>query len=149
MLLGVGLGGFMDGILLHQIFQWHHMLSSVLPPDDMADLQVNMAWDGYFHLGVWAATVLGVLLMWSGGRRASTLPPGLWVVGMILLGWGAFNLVEGVVNHHILGIHHVRGWGPDPLWDVGFLATGPVLMVVGWKVARWARQGDRGVVRGL
>lgn len=27
-LLGLGLGGFVDGILLHQILQRHHMLSS-------------------------------------------------------------------------------------------------------------------------
>ena len=26
-LMGVGLGGFIDGILLHQILQWHHMLT--------------------------------------------------------------------------------------------------------------------------
>ncbi len=26
--LGVGLGGFVDGILLHQLLQWHHMLTS-------------------------------------------------------------------------------------------------------------------------
>ena len=28
LLLGIGLGGFVDGILLHQILQWHHMLTS-------------------------------------------------------------------------------------------------------------------------
>jgi uncharacterized membrane protein len=27
-LLGIGLGGFVDGIVLHQILQWHHMLTS-------------------------------------------------------------------------------------------------------------------------
>lgn len=26
-LLGLGLGGFFDGIVLHQILQWHHMLT--------------------------------------------------------------------------------------------------------------------------
>ena len=26
--LGIGLGGFLDGIVLHQILQWHHMLTS-------------------------------------------------------------------------------------------------------------------------
>ena len=25
--LGIGLGGFFDGIVLHQILQWHHMLT--------------------------------------------------------------------------------------------------------------------------
>ncbi|ELB87945.1 hypothetical protein Rwratislav_37287 [Rhodococcus wratislaviensis IFP 2016] len=27
-ILGIGLGGFVDGILLHQLLQWHHMLTS-------------------------------------------------------------------------------------------------------------------------
>ncbi|MCK1539441.1 DUF2243 domain-containing protein, partial [Bradyrhizobium sp. 176] len=26
-LLGLGLGGFFDGIVFHQLLQWHHMLS--------------------------------------------------------------------------------------------------------------------------
>jgi uncharacterized membrane protein len=26
-LMGIGLGGFIDGILLHQILQWDHMLT--------------------------------------------------------------------------------------------------------------------------
>ena len=30
--LGLGLGGFVDGITLHQIMQWHNMGSAVLPP---------------------------------------------------------------------------------------------------------------------
>jgi uncharacterized membrane protein len=27
-LIGFGVGGFVDGIVLHQILQWHHMLTS-------------------------------------------------------------------------------------------------------------------------
>ena len=27
-LFGLGLGGFFDGIILHQVLQWHHMLTS-------------------------------------------------------------------------------------------------------------------------
>jgi uncharacterized membrane protein len=33
-ILGVGLGGFVDGIVLHQVLQWHHLLSDGGPPDD-------------------------------------------------------------------------------------------------------------------
>ena len=44
-LLGLGLGGFVDGILLHQILQWHHMLSSAgVPPDNLANLEINTLW---------------------------------------------------------------------------------------------------------
>ena len=27
LLLGLGLGGFLDGILMHQVLQWHHLLT--------------------------------------------------------------------------------------------------------------------------
>ena len=49
---------------------------------------------------------------------------------------GSFNLVEGVIDHHILQIHHVRS-GPNELaWDITFLALGAVLLVGGWTLAR-------------
>lgn len=54
----------------------------------------------------------------------------------MLVGWGVFNLVEGVIDHHILQIHHVRA-GPNELaWDLAFLALGAVLLMGGWNLAR-------------
>jgi uncharacterized membrane protein len=54
----------------------------------------------------------------------------------MLVGWGLFNLVEGVIDHHILQIHHVRT-GPNELaWDLAFLAFGALLLAVGWAVSR-------------
>ncbi|HET8916238.1 MAG TPA: DUF2243 domain-containing protein, partial [Propionibacteriaceae bacterium] len=44
--LGVGLGGFVDGITLHQIMQWHNMGSALLPPTTMDAMAKNMLWDG-------------------------------------------------------------------------------------------------------
>jgi uncharacterized membrane protein len=43
------LGGFFDGVVLHQILQWHHMLGSMYPADSAAALQLNTFWDGLFH----------------------------------------------------------------------------------------------------
>jgi uncharacterized membrane protein len=137
-LLGIGLGGFLDGILLHQVLQWHHMLSSVLPPTDMHAMQVNMLWDGLFHLAVWVATLVGVFLVWAPGAEARPPRPQRWLLGLLLIGWGAFNLVEGLINHHLLGIHHVRGYGPDYVWDIGFLLTGPLLALLGGWLYRSA-----------
>ena len=55
----------------------------------------------------------------------------------MLFGWGAFNLVEGVVNHQILGLHHVReGAGHQTAYDLGFLALGGALLLAGWLLAR-------------
>ena len=57
--------------------------------------------------------------------------------GLLLAGWGAFNLVEGVIDHQILGIHHVRDDLGAPLgWDLAFLASGALLVAVGAALAR-------------
>jgi uncharacterized membrane protein len=46
---GLGLGSFFDGIVLHQILQWHHMLTSAgYPADTLGNLQFNVLWDGVF-----------------------------------------------------------------------------------------------------
>lgn len=142
-LLGIGMGGFLDGILLHQILQWHNMLSSVMPPTTMAAMKTNMLWDGFFHAFVWLVTLVGVLLLWSSARRAAVLPTGFWLVGLMLIGWGVFNFTEGLIDHQILGIHHVREWGPNPLWDYGFLLSGPLLATVGWMMTRLDAAHDR------
>jgi uncharacterized membrane protein len=58
---------------------------------------------------------------------------------MVLAGWGAFNLAEGLVDHQLLGIHHVRDDLGAPLgWDLAFLAFGVVLLLVGMAMARSA-----------
>lgn len=63
--LGVELGGFVDGILLHMILPWHYMLSNVVPPDTMAGIHTNMTWDGIFHALTWAITLVGIFMLWD------------------------------------------------------------------------------------
>jgi uncharacterized membrane protein len=141
LLLGIGLGGFFDGIVLHQILQWHHLLSSQgnFPPDTVPGLRVNTLWDGLFHAVTYIATVAGLFLLWSAARRPH--PP--WstklLIGLLLMGWGAFNLVEGLIDHQLLGIHHVNETAPREqwlLWDLGFLAWGAIMLIGGWFLAR-------------
>ena len=135
--LGIGLGGFVDGIVLHQVLQWHHMLTSAgYPPDSVANLKVNTLWDGLFHASTWIATALGLLLLHRAIRRGARWSGRMLVAGMAV-GWGAFNLVEGIVDHHVLGLHHVREAASNVLaWDVGFLIFGAVLLVGGLALAR-------------
>ena len=105
-LLGLGLGGFVDGIVLHQVLQWHHMLTdygghATFPATTVPSLEDNTFWDGLFHASTWVFVTVGLFLLWralSAGYRAT------WrsMVGLLLAGWGIFNLVEGVVDHHLL-----------------------------------------------
>lgn len=136
-LLGIGLGGFVDGILLHQILQWHHMLTSAgYPADSLSNLTVNTLADGLFHAATWIATGLGLWLLHRAVRRGAAWS-GYRLLGGMAIGWGAFNLVEGIVDHHVLGLHHVReGAANVLLWDLGFLASGVVLVGIGVALSR-------------
>lgn len=132
--LGLGLGGFVDGILLHQILQWHHMLSNVRPLKTDSNIDLNMAWDGLFHALDWILTVIGIALLWRAGSQEDVPWSPHTFVGSILMGAGLFNFVEGLIDHQILGIHHVKP-GPHQLaWDLGFLLSGVLLIVVGWMM---------------
>jgi uncharacterized membrane protein len=149
LLLGVGMGGFVDGIVFHQILQWHNMLSAKYPPGgpaaDLAtfrrNVEVNMFWDGLFHAFTWATTLLGIGLLYAAGRRADVPWSGRTLGGAMLAGWGLFNLIEGVIDHHLLHVHHVREDLGVSAWDYGFLASGAVLVLLGWVVMR-AGRGD-------
>ena len=136
LLLGLGLGGFIDGIVLHQVLQWHHMVSHVedFPVGTVEGLEVNTLADGFFHLGTWLLVLAGstaAIASWRKGRRA---PSWGFHFGLVLTGWGVFNVVEGLINHQILQIHHVRDdLGGPWTWDAGFLLLG--LLLIGGGLA--------------
>src|SRR4028118_56910 len=136
-LIGAGLlAGFVDGILLHEILQWHHMITSVRPATNLSNLEVNTLGDGLFHLGTWTLTVIGLTLLWRAGGRSDVAWSPKIFGGSLLLGAGLFNFIEGIIDHQILGIHHVKP-GPNQLaWDLGFLTLGAVLAIVGWTILR-------------
>jgi len=45
---------------------------------------------------------------------------------------GLFNLVEGLIDHQIFGIHHVKPGLNQLAWDVGILVFGALLILIGW-----------------
>lgn len=135
--LGLGLGGFADGILFHQVLKWHHMLTSVSDPAVRGDLDLNLLADGLFHVSTWILTAFGVFLLWRAWHLVDRAGSGRVLGGSILAGAGIFNLVEGIVDHQILGIHHVHPSGAL-VWDLAYLALGALLVLAGWGLARTA-----------
>jgi uncharacterized membrane protein len=136
-LLGIGIGGALDGIVLHQLLQWHHLLTSTgdHPASTVAGLEANTVADGAFHLVAIAFVIGGVAMLWSRTRRPLDVT---WrsIVGYAVFGWGLFNLVEGLIDHHLLELHHVREVA-DPLpYDLAFLTFGAALALGGWLLAR-------------
>jgi len=142
-LFGLGLGGFFDGIVLHQILQWHHMLSSWYPIDSIPNLELNTRWDGIFHSATYVFVVLGLFLLWRAAHRGHLSWSNKLLVGSLLVGWGLFNSVEGVIDHQILGVHHVNEAMPRDqwvFWDVGFLAWGVAMLIAGALLVRAGRR---------
>ena len=139
-LFGLGLGGFFDGIVLHQMLQWHHMVTSAgYPPDSVENLKVNTFWDGVFHASTYLFTALGLTILWRYSRTKHVLWSGKLMPGAVLMGFGLFNLVEGLIDHQILGLHHVNETVPREqwiYWDIGFLIWGAAMLVGGWFLLR-------------
>jgi uncharacterized membrane protein len=138
-LLGMGLGGFVDGIVLHQILQWHHLvcITDQCTPLSVEHLQRQTRQDGYFHLGTLVLTVVGSYRVFRAGQRPDVPRSALAFVGPVLCGWGAFNFVEGLINHQFLAIHHVLPGRPyEFAADMAFLASGVGLFGLGWVMVR-------------
>ena len=137
--LGLGLGGFFDGIVLHQLLQWHHMASVPYPADTLETLEFNTLLDGLFHAATYVFVAIGLGLLWRAAHRPHPSWPGRRLLGSLLLGFGLFNLVEGLVNHHWLGLHHVNETVPREqwiLWDIGFLIWGAAMLLGGYRLWR-------------
>jgi uncharacterized membrane protein len=143
-LFGLGLGGFFDGIVLHQVLQWHHMLTSAgYPADSVPNLEINTLWDGLFHVSTYIFVALGLAILWRAAHRTHVRWSGKLLVGTMLMGFGLFNLVEGLIDHQFLGIHHVNETVPQAqwiYWDIGFLVWGALMLLVGWRLMQAGRQ---------
>ena len=145
-LIGIGMGGFVDGIVLHQIAQWHNMLSNIVPPHTMDGMRVNMTWDGLFHALTWIITLVGILQLRSAAYALDPIPSVQAFTGQLILGWGIFNLVEGIIDHQILGIHNVREVPNYTVYNLTFLAVGGVLFIlIGWLLMRAGSRAEADV----
>ena len=144
--VGFGFGGLFDSFMFHMILQWHHMFSNVIPPDSMENIHRLMVFDGYFDAFNFAVLLLGTLLLWRAGYYRVAMPSFGPFLGQLLFGAGLFNLVEGIIDHHLLQIHYVRQVPEYAYYNWGFLAAGAVLpLVVGWMMMnRSGRSSLRG-----
>lgn len=128
-LLGFAAGGFFDGILLHQILQWHHLLSSVdSSPFDSMRGQI-MA-DGVFHALMYLIGAVGLLRLLRARQALNTPQAGKTLAGDAMIGFGAWHVVDGILSHWLLGIHRIRMDVPNPLfWDLLWFAVFGVLFI--------------------
>jgi len=121
-LLGFAIGGFFDGILLHQILQWHHLLSG-LEGEAFSDLRVQILADGLFHALMYVLGAVGLWLLYRSRAELTGALADRNLVANVLIGFGVWHVVDAVFAHWLTGIHRIRMDVPDPLlWDLGWLA---------------------------
>ncbi|MEJ3404724.1 DUF2243 domain-containing protein [Rathayibacter sp. YIM 133350] len=127
-LFGVGLAAFLDEALFHQVLHWHHFY-------DLSTPEAGLVSDGIFHAASWFATIAALFLFADLRRRRALWLKRWW--GGVLLGAGAFQLYDGLVQHKLLGIHQIRYVANlfvyDLVWNVVavlLLAAGIVLVVL-------------------
>jgi uncharacterized membrane protein len=152
--LGAGFGGLADGIVLHSILGWHHLIcagaTEFCQPVSVEQLQVENTQDGYFDLALWLVLLAGTALLSRAARYAAPTGDGRVLIGSMLAGCGFFNFFEGLINHQILGIHHVLPGSPHQfLYDMLFLANGLLFFAVGaWLIRSAGKSANsRSIIR--
>ncbi len=139
-LIGFALGGFFDGIALHQVLQWHHLFSLV-PGEIWRDIRMQILVDGLFHAAHFVIAVIGLWLLWRAREDVSGSESDVRLLGAALVGFGAWQFVDAVLFHWVLGIHRIRIGVPNPLaWDLGWLALfGVTTLLAGFWLNRRGR----------
>jgi len=121
-LFGCGIIAFVDEVVFHQLLHWHHFY-------DRSTRAAGLVSDGVFHAFSWFATVAS-LFLFADLRRRNALLTRRWVGG-ILVGIGAFQLFDGLVQHKLLDLHEIR-YGVDLLpYDLWWNAAGLAALIAG------------------
>lgn len=119
------------------------LTSAGYPATSVGNLEINTLWDGVFHASTYLCVVIGLILLWRTAHRVHLWWSGRLLIGTLLMGFGIFNLVEGIVDHQILGLHHVNETVPEAqwlYWDIGFLAWGALMLIFGWALYKSGKQ---------
>jgi uncharacterized membrane protein len=134
-LLGFAMGGFFDGILLHQILQWHHLLSLVDSPL-VGDIRTQILADGLFHALMYAIAAVGLCLLWRAQAELSEPGAARLFLADALIGFGVWNILDAMLFHWILQLHRIRIESDSSLmWDLlWFFVFGVAFVAVGWML---------------
>jgi uncharacterized membrane protein len=131
-LVGIGIAGTLDEVVLHQLLAWHHFYDRSTPT-------VGLVSDGLFHILSTTVLVVGIIQLVE-RRRTTPDPPRLALAG-ILLGAGGFNLYDGTIQHKLLRLHQVRADAPNNLpYDLAFIALAATIALAGALILRHTRQ---------
>src|SRR3954464_7311151 len=94
--IGFAFSGLFDGILLHQVLQWHHLLSLV-EGEPLRDLRVQVFADGAFHILMYGLAALGLWFLWFRRKALAVEGSSRRFSGGLAMGFGAWNVVDVVL----------------------------------------------------
>ena len=127
LMVGFALGGFFDGIVLHQLLQWHHLLSGLDDPLG-SDLRFQITMDGVFHLTMYLVAIAGTVLVLVGRREGGRAGTASEILRLSLIGFATWHVVDALLSHWLIGLHRIRMDSDTPLlWDVGWLVAFGIL----------------------
>lgn len=142
-LIGIGVIGFLDEAIFHQLLQWHNFYWNT-------DQHGRVLSDGLFHVLSTLLLIWGTLRLWFG-----TVPRPRRFLAGILIGAGGFNAYDGVVQHVLLHLHLVnekvcptpeRGTNSvltchaDIPFEIVWIVIGSLILIVGLYL--WRRSAD-------
>ena len=110
-IFGFGFSGLIDVLLLHQVLQWHHLLSGIYPQNTLAGLRTNILADGLFSIAMVVIAGVGAGLVWRAERRSASPLAFRPVAGAAVVGLGVFDLYDVLVDHVLLGLHQPLSMG--------------------------------------
>jgi hypothetical protein len=104
--------------------------------------------DGLFHGAMYVVAAAGLWLLWRARRELAAARAGRILFGDVLIGFGAWHVLDGVVSHWLLGIHRIRMDSSNPLaWDLAwFFAFGVAPLLIGWLLRSTGNGPARGRV---
>ncbi|WP_459191726.1 DUF2243 domain-containing protein [Halosimplex sp. J119] len=136
---GFGFSGLIDVLVLHHVLQLHHLLSGVYPMDTVAGLRTNVFADGVFSIAMVIVAGVGAGLLWQSERRTPRPLAVRPLAGAALVGLGAFDVFDAVVDHALLGLHQPVGQGGEPLslggpYNLHWIAVSLLFVAAGYYV---------------
>ena len=130
LIIGIGIMAAIDEIVFHQLLAWHHFYDKATPA-------ISLLSDGILHAAELIAIVAG-FFMYADLKRQQLLNYNAAWAGF-LIGAGAFQLFDGIVDHKVFRVHQVR-YNVELLpYDLAWNAFGVILLFIGfflWKKSK-------------
>ena len=121
-LFGIAVAGFVDETVFHQLLHWHKFY-------DRSTTEVGLVSDGIFHAFSFFAAVTGLFLLAELRSRREVVWP-RWA-GAALVGAGAFQFYDGIIQHKLMRLHQIR-YEVDLLpYDLTWIAVAVALVGAG------------------